>query len=156
MIDCVQSRRLLLEVDLAELTPAADTELGRHLATCEGCRSAAAGIQAAEGALGEWLRARAPRAGAAEALAGARTAAHRRSRVRRVGATAAMLAAAALGGLLLVPRPVPPAPPFAGPWPAARGSGFSVTPPPGRAVVVLHPADPRIVVVWYLPTRRSS
>jgi len=156
MMECDQARRLLLEADLAELTPDADSDLGRHLATCERCWSAADGIRRAEGALGEWLRARTPREDAAGALARARLEAHRRTRIRRVGRAASMLAAAALAGILLVPRPVPPAPPLAAPWPAARGSGFSVTPPPGRAVVVLHPADPRIVVVWYLPTRRSS
>ncbi len=156
MIDCAQARRLLLEADLAELTPDAGTDLGQHLATCEGCRSAAEGIRAAEGALGEWLRARTPRGDAAGALARARTAAHRRSRLRRLGATASMLAVAALAGILLVPtRRLPGPAPRVLEAPSRSGT-FSVTAPAGRDVIVLHTADPRIVVVWYLPIRRTS
>jgi hypothetical protein len=155
MMECDQARRRFLEADLAELTAEADTDLGRHLATCARCRSEAERIRTAEGALGDWLRARTPRGDLAGALARARTAARRRSRVRRFGGAAAMLAAAALAGVLLVPTRPPPVPaPHVAEAPSRNGT-FFVTAPPGREMVVVHTADPKIVVVWYLPIRRT-
>jgi len=156
MIDCERARRLLLEADLAELTAEADADLGRHLATCARCRSEAERIRTAEVALGDWLRARTPRGDVAAALARARAQAQRRSRARRFGGGAAMLAAAALAGILLVPSRRPPVPaPHAAAAPSRNGT-FFVSAPPGREIIVLHTANPKIVVVWYIPTRRTS
>jgi len=74
---------------------------------------------------------------------------------RRVGGAATLAAAAVLAGLLLArPERLPPvaSPPVG----TAAATGFSVTAPPGRELIVLHTTDPKIVVVWYLPIRRSS
>jgi len=153
-MDCTDARRAMLEADLGELDTAADSELGCHLATCERCRAAARAILEAESRLGSWLEARTPRLDAGPALAKAASAARRRDTMRRSGALA-LAAAAVLAGILLVPRR-PEIPPSSGaPTAPAEPGHFSVTAPPGRDLVVLHTANPKIVVVWYLPTRRT-
>lgn len=155
MMTCADARGALLEADLGELNAAADSELGRHLATCERCRGAARAILDAEGRLGAWLSARTPRTATAPALERAASAARRRAMFRRSGAALAMAAAAVLAGILLVPRRQGTLP-GSGPLQVSADAGrFSVTAPPGRDLVVLHTANPKIVVVWYLPTRRT-
>jgi predicted anti-sigma-YlaC factor YlaD len=153
-MNCANARRLMLEADLAELTPRADSELGAHLATCEACRGAAAEIRGLEAGLAAWLAAATPRTDDASAIARAAASARRRAGARRIGAVLSLAAAAALVGLLVLPRgrqlQVPPM----APRPAA--ARFSVVAAPGRDVMVMQPADPNIVVVWYLPYRRSS
>ncbi len=154
-MNCTSARRLMLVADPADLTPRTDTDLGAHLAACAACRGAAAEILSLESGLATWLAARAPREGAGPALARAAATARRRAMVRRAGGALSLAAAAVLAAILFLPsRGRFPAPP-AGPPPAAR-AGFSVTAPPGHDLVVLQPADPNIVVVWYLPSRRSS
>lgn len=154
MMDCSHARELLLEADLAELDAGRASELGRHLASCAACRAAALAIRAGEERLRARLGAARPLGDAAIAVSRAREAAQRRARVPRLGVAGAALAAAALAAVLLLPRrrvpgpaPTPPPPP---------GPTFSVTAPAGREVIVLHTANPKIVVVWYLPTRRTS
>jgi hypothetical protein len=156
MMDCDRARSLLLEAEIPELLGESDSELARHLRTCAGCRKAADGIREAELGLAAWLSRAAPRTDDSLALTRAAAAARRRSVGRRYAAAGGMAAAAALAGLLLLSRRSGGpgevvAPPFASAAPA-----FSVTAPPGREMVVLHTANPKIVVVWYLPSRRSS
>jgi anti-sigma factor RsiW len=153
-MDCSHARALLLEADLAELDAGRETELGRHLASCATCRAAALAIRAGEARLAARLEAAHPRGDASTAVSLARVSARRRARAPRLGIAGAALAAAALAGVLVLPRgrlpghalsPLPP-----------PGPTFSVTAPPGREVIVLHTANPKIVVVWFLPTRRTS
>jgi hypothetical protein len=154
-MNCASARRLMLEADLAELAPQADSALGAHLRSCAACRGAAADIRGLEAGLAAWLRAATPRSDAATAIARAGATARRRARTRRAGAVVSLAAAAVLAGLLLLPHRRDLATPPLAPRPAVAG-GFSVVAPPGRDVMVLQPADPNIVVVWYLPYRRSS
>ncbi len=154
-MDCSTARRAMLEADPAELSPGPRSELSRHLETCPSCAAAAAEILAAERGLASWLAAAQPRGDAAAAVASARTAAERRARRRILGSAGSVLAAAAVAAVLLLPRTEIPQG-----TPAASAPGepvaFSVTAPRGRDVVVMHTADPKIVVVWYLPSRRGS
>ncbi len=154
-MDCTAARRTMLEADRAELAGLSGSELGRHLESCATCRAAAAEILAAERGLGEWLAAARPRGGAADAVARAAAASRRRGRARRRAAAGSLLAAAAAVVLLLLPHARPPtAPPLAATLPEA--GRFSVTASPGRDVVVMHTSNPKIIVVWYLPSRRTS
>jgi len=154
-MNCSSARRLMLEADPSELTPRPDTDLGAHLATCAACRGAAAEILSLETGLADWLAAKAPRADGSAAIARAATTARRRRAVRRAGGTLALAAAAVLATILALPsRPV--SGPLRPPPPAVAARGFTITTPPGREVVVLQPKDPDIVVVWFLPYRRSS
>jgi len=154
-MNCAEARDAMLEAELADLSPGSGSELGRHLAECAGCRAAAARIAGAEAALAQRLAAARPRLDESAAIARAAAAGRRRARVRRVGASGTLAAAAALAALLLLPvhRGPGPEPP---PVPPGAPAGFSVTASPGQGLVVLQPADSTIVVVWYLPSRRSS
>jgi len=153
-MDCAEARRAMLEADPAVLMAPGDSDLGRHLVTCERCRAAARAILEAEARLGAWLGGLTPGTEVGAALERAASLARRRTLVRRLGGPAALAAAAVLAGIMLVPRQAQ----LPGPPPAREPegpTGFSVTAPPGRDVVVLHTANPKIVVVWYLPTRRT-
>lgn len=154
MIDCASARRLMLEADLEELDAGSDSDLARHLLACETCRSAAQAIRTRERELGAWLAHTRPRTEVSVALARAAHAAGRRRRIRTLGAALTLAAAAALAAIVPLPRPAPlpggPAMPA-----LADAGGFSVATPPGRDVIVVHTANPKIVVVWYLPTRRT-
>ena len=153
-MDCTSARRAMLETDRSELTGGSGSELSRHLEVCATCRAAAAGILAAERGLAEWLAAARPRAEAADAVARAAAASRRRAWVRRTGTAGSLLAAAAIV-LLLLPRTRPPlTTPVAAPIPEA--GSFSVTAARSRDVIVMHTSNPKIVVVWYLPSRRTS
>lgn len=155
-MDCERARTLLLEADLAEPLGESDSELADHLRGCAACRRAADRIWQAERGLAAWLSRATPRTDESLALARAAAAARRRAAARRVGGFAMVAAAAALAGLLLLPRRAEP-PRHDAAAPSARAAaGFFVTAPPGREIVVLHTANPKIVVVWYLPSRRSS
>jgi len=154
-VDCTAARRTMLEAERAELAGLSGSELGRHLESCAACRAAATGILAAERELGEWLAAARPRGGAADAVARAAAASRRRARARRLGAAGSLLAAAAVVAILLLPRGrLPGAARIGAVSPESRG--FSVTAAPGSDVVVMHTSNPKIVVVWYLPSRRTS
>ena len=153
-MDCAAARHAMLEADPADLSPSAGSELGRHLEGCPACRARAAGILAAERGLGEWLAAERPRAEAAEWVPRAAAASRRRARAWRAGAATSLLAAAAAVVALLLPhRPsVPLRPADALP----EAGQFSVTAALGSDLVVLHTSNPKIIVVWYLPSRRTS
>lgn len=154
-MNCASARRLMLEADLAELTPQADSELGAHLGSCVACRGAAAEIRGLEDGLAAWLAAATPRPDDASAVARAAATARRRARSRRIGAALSLAAAAVLAGLFILP----PRRELTGPLTVPRttaATGFSVVASPGHDVMILQPADPNIVVVWYLPNRRSS
>jgi len=153
-MNCADARQLMLEADLAELSPDAGGELGAHLATCRACRGAADEILSLEAGLAGWLAAAAPRGDTGAALASAAATARRRARQRRLAGALTLAAAAVLATLLVLPARtrMPGSSALA---PAAPLGGFSVA-SPGREVMVVQPADPRFVVVWYLPTRRSS
>jgi predicted anti-sigma-YlaC factor YlaD len=154
-VDCDRARALLLEADLADLLPGSGTELARHLGACAACRREADRILLAEHHLAAWLEEARPLGDADRAVARARAAARRRAVGRRVGTFGGLAVAAALVAVLLLPRrSAPPGPPVLPPLQPA--TGFSVTAPPGREVIVLHTANPKIVVVWFLPSRRSS
>jgi predicted anti-sigma-YlaC factor YlaD len=154
-MNCASTRRQMLEADLSALAPHTDSELGAHLRSCPACRGAAEEILALETGLATWLAAEAPRAGDVAAISHAAATARRRIRIRRGSAGLALAAAAVLAGLLVLP----PRGNLPGPRPATRpaaASGFSIVASPGHDVMVLQPADSNIVVVWYLPQRRSS
>ena len=154
-MDCTEARRSMLEAETTELIVGSGSELGRHLESCAACRAAAAGILAAEREMREWLAAAQPRGEAADAVARAAAAARRRTSFRRTGAAGSLLAAAAAVVLLLLPHAHPPAAPsLAAALPEA--GHFSVTASPSRDVVVMHTSNPKIIVVWYLPSRRTS
>jgi hypothetical protein len=78
----------------------------------------------------------------------------RRRRVARRWAAAGLTAAAALTGVLVLPRA--PSPSGRGAPSRSPAAVFSVTAAPGQQLMVLHPANPDIVVVWYLSSRRPS
>ncbi len=155
-MDCESARRLLLEADIPDLLAESDSELSRHLRTCAACRRAADLISRAERGLDAWLSAAGSRGDASFALAQAAATARRRAAIRRAGAAGGLAAAAVLAGILLVPRGSAPPAGSAAASPAGGAAGFFVTAPPGRDVVVLHTANPNIVVVWFPPSRRSS
>ncbi len=153
-MDCIAARRAILEADLAELSPGTDSDLARHLETCAACRTAAAAVLAAERGLRERLADARPRGDAAQAIVRAAAVARRRPALRRAASAGSLLAAAALAALLLLPRgrlPVTTAPAV-----ALAKPQFSVAAAPGQNVVVMHTANPKIIVVWYLPPRRGS
>jgi len=154
-VDCTAARRAMLEADPAELSGGSRSELNSHLERCATCRAAAAAIVAAEREMGEWLGAARPLGEGADAVARAAAASRRRGRARRMGAAGSLLAAAAAVILLLLPHAhAPAAPPLAAALPEA--GHFSVTASPSRDVVVMHTSNPKIIVVWYLPSRRIS
>jgi hypothetical protein len=154
-VDCTTARSAMLEADPSELTGGSGSELSRHLEVCATCRAAAAEILAAERGLAAWLSAARPRGDVGEAVVRAAAVARRRAAVRRLGAAGSLLAVAAVTILLLLPRGQAPQ---GAPVTAARAEAgqFSVTAPPATNLVVMHTSNPKIVVVWYLPSRRTS
>jgi anti-sigma factor RsiW len=153
-MNCDEAREEMLEAAPADLASEIDSALSRHLRHCPACRAAAAHALAVERGMAEWLEAAEPATAAATAIPAARATARRRAAARPwVGAGVAV--AAGLAALLIWWHPpeglAPPTPRS-----AASRPGFSVTPPPGRDVIVLTTPNPRIVVVWYVPSRRSS
>ena len=154
-MDCTDARRAMLEADPAELSGGSGSDLSGHLESCPACRAAAAAILAAEREMGEWLAAARPRGEGADAVARAAAASRRRSRARRLGGAGALLAAAAVAAILLLPRTRLPAAATIGAV-SPESHAFSVTAAPGSNVVVMHTANPKIIVVWYLPIRRTS
>lgn len=154
-MDCTSARRAMLEADPAELAGDQPSELSRHLESCPACRAAAVEVLEAERGLAAWLADARPHGDPAEAVARAASAARRRAAVRRFGAAGSVLAAAAVAALLLLPHGEPPA--AASPSTGIPEAGrFSVTASPNRDVVVMHTSNPKIIVVWYLPSRRTS
>ncbi len=162
MTDCPTTRDWILEVDPEELEEDATGEHADHLAECPDCRALADEILGAEALLRDGLDSVEPALGVAEALVRAReahqaTEAHRATRRQRRWQVALPLAAAALGGLLLIGRPRPvPAPGFdpatvraaralglIGPGPVVRAEGH-------ERVAVLPTENPKITVIWFM------
>ena len=153
-MDCAAARQAMLEADPAELAGGTESAVGRHLASCGACRAMAAAILAAERGLAAKLAAAQPRGRVEAAIVRAAAAARRRSRLRRAASAGSLLAAAALAVLLLLPRGRLPV--TAAPAVALAEPQFSVAAAPGQNLVVMHTANPKIIVVWYLPPRRGS
>jgi predicted anti-sigma-YlaC factor YlaD len=153
-VDCTTARSAMLEADPSELTGGSGSELSRHLEVCATCRAAATAVLGADRGLAAWLAEARPRGDAGEAVARAATVARRRVAVRRLGTAGSLLAAAAVTILLALPRGQAPqgAPVTAA---LAEAGQFSVTAPPATNLVVMHTSDPKIVIVWYLPSRRT-
>ena len=176
MTDCQTTREWLLEVDpkeLARLSPSAqppqtETPEGAtdthadHLAECGDCRALADEILGAEAALRDGLDSLQPALGVEAALARAR-ATHEVQDVdtahglRRRWRVAVPLAAAALGGLLLIGRPSPVSIADLDPATAsaARALGLVGPGPVVRAgsddrVAVLPTGNPNITVIWFM------
>ncbi len=104
MTDCTSIREWILEVDPEELEEAATGEHAEHLAECPECRTLAVEILGAEAALRDTLDSVEPALDVEAALVRAREAHESRPRYRH-WRVALPLAAAALGGLLLLDRP---------------------------------------------------
>ena len=156
MMDCSTTREWNLEVDPEELEQDATGEHADHLAECPECRALANEILGAEAALRGTLESVEPALDVVAALARAQVA-HQAVRRRRRWQVAVPLAAAALGGLLLIGRPSPA--PIAGFDPAtvraARALGLVGARPVVNAqsherVAVLPTENPNITVIWFM------
>jgi len=158
---CASTREWILEVDPEELEQDASGEHADHLAECALCRALADEILGAEVALRHTLDSVEPALDVVAALDQAREA-HRAAvqqtaRRRRLWQVAVPLAAAALGGILLVGRPPPvPVPAFdpatvraaralglVGPRPVVKAEGH-------QSVAVLPTENPNITVIWFM------
>jgi len=152
-MDCAIARKAMLDADLADLA-GGGSELRRHIESCDACRAAASEILAVEHGLAAWLEAAQPRGEVDQALVRAAAAARRRARVRWIGAAGSLLAAAAVAAILLLPHRRLPV--NAAPAALLEAPRFSVAAAPSQNLVVMHTSNPKIVVVWYLPSRRGS
>ncbi len=159
MTGCSTTRDWILEVDPEELERDAAGEHADHLAECPECRALADEILAAEAALHDTLDSVEPALDVEAALVRAREAAavHKATRRRRGWQVAVPLAAAALGGLLLIGRPSPAPGPRFDPATvrAARTLGLVGARPVVRAesherVAVLPTENPNITVIWFM------
>ena len=160
MTDCPTTRDWILDADPAELEQdGAGKHAGHlvgHLAECPQCRALADDILGSQAAFGDVLAAVAPALDLEAALVRAREA-HQATRRRRRWQVAVPLAAAALGGLLLMGRPSPaPVPGFdLATVRAARALGLAGARPIVKAqshqrVAVLPTEDPNITVIWFI------
>ncbi len=156
---CADTREWILEVDPEELAREAAGEHSDHLAACPECRALADGILGAEVALRDTLDSVEPALGVEAALVRAREAAatHKATRRRRRWQVAVPLAAAALGGILLMGRPSPAPGPAFDPATvrAARALGLVGARPvvnaeSHRRVAVLPTENPNITIIWFM------
>ena len=156
---CTATREWILEVDPEELERDATGEHTEHLAECDECRALADEILGADAVLRDALDSVEPALDVEAALVRAREAHeaqvakphYRRWRV------ALPLAAAALGGLLLLNRPTPVSVRTFDPATvrAARALGLAGAGPLVRAesherVAVLPTENPNITVIWFM------
>ncbi len=156
---CAATREWILEVDPEELERDATGEHAEHLAVCPECRALADEILGSQVALRDTLDSLPPALGVEAALARAREAAAARKATyrRRRWQVALPLAAAALGGILLMDRPSPAPGPAFDPATvrAARALGL-VGPRPvvstesHQRVAVLPTENPNITVIWFM------
>ena len=162
---CAATREWILEVDPEELEREASRdasgEHADHLAECPVCRALADEILGAESALRDGLDSVEPALDVVAALDRARKThqalAGQAARRRRRWQVAVPLAAAALGGIILVGRPSSvPGPAFdPATVSAARALGL-VGPRPvvkaesDQTVVVLPTENPNITVIWFM------
>ncbi len=149
MSTCPRHARLL-EADPLELDGESDSELARHVAVCAECAAAAAAILAARRELDRALSTR-PDFDPGVLVTSALEAPPAR-KGRTVPRWVPLLAAAAVAGLLLVPRidRGPAGPATSGPagafMPALRPP--DVAAPAGTDFAVLGTDDPDITVIW--------
>ncbi len=162
-MDCSTTRDWILEVDPEELARDgtgeqrdATGEHAAHLAECAECRALADEILGAEAVLREGLDSLEPTLDVGAALVRARQA-HQAVRRRRRWPAAVPLAAAALGGLLVLGRPSPVRIADLDPATvtAARALGLVGPAPVVRAgrndrVAVLPTENPNITVIWFM------
>ncbi len=153
---CTATREWILEVDPEELERDATGEHTEHLAECDECRALADEILGADAVLRDALDSVEPALDVEAALVRAREAHEARPRYRR-WQVALPLAAAALGGLLLLNRPSPvPVPGFdPATVRAARALGLAGAGPLVREesherVAVLPTENPNITVIWFM------
>ncbi len=156
---CAATREWILEVDPEELERDGTGDHAEHLAVCPECRALADEILGAEVALRDTLDSVEPALGVEAALVRAReaAAAQKATRRRRSWQVAVPLAAAALGGILLMNRPSPvPGPAFdPATVRAARALGLVGARPVVNAeghqrVAVLPTQNPNITVIWFM------
>ena len=170
---CAATREWILEVDPEELersaspdaspdaSPNTSAEHADHLAECPECRALADEVLGAESALRDGLDSVEPALDVVAALDRARkthqAAAHQTARRRRRWQVAVPLAAAALGGIILVSRPSPVSVPAFDPATvrAARALGLVGPRPVVKAesdqrVAVLPTENPNITVIWFM------
>ena len=161
MTDCPTTRDWILGADPEELEQGAPGKHADHLAECPECRALADGILGAEADLRDGLDSVEPVLDVAVALDRARKAhqvvVHQAARRRRRWQVAVPLAAAALGGILLVGRPPSvPVPSFdPATVRAARALGLVGARPVVNAeghasVAVLPTENPNITVIWFM------
>ena len=159
MTDCQTTRDWILEVDPEELERYGTGERADHLAECSKCRAFADDILGSEAALRDAFEAVESAVDVEAALVRARGAhdAYEATRQRKRWQVAVPLAAAALGGALLVGRPSPvPVLRFdPATVRAARALGLAGTRPLVKAeghetVAVLSTDDPNITVIWFI------
>jgi anti-sigma factor RsiW len=156
MTDCTTQRDWILEADPEALKLNASGEHGDHLAKCPECRALVDEILGAQAALRETLDSVAPALDVEAALVRAREA--RRATQRRTRWQVALpLAAATLGGVLLMNRPSPV--PVSGFDPATvraaaalglAGAGPLVRAESHQRVAVLPTENPNITVIWFM------
>jgi anti-sigma factor RsiW len=156
---CAATREWILEVNPEELGRYATGEHADHLTACPECRALADEILGADVALRDTLASVEPALGVEAALVRARegASAQKATRRRRSWQVAVPLAAAALGGILLMNRPAPaPVPAFdPATMRAARALGLVGTRPVVNAqghqsVAVLPTENPNITVIWFM------
>ncbi len=156
---CLATREWILEVDPEELERHATGEHADHLAACPECRALADEILGADVTLRDTLDSVEPALGVEAALVQAREAAATQKATfrRRRWQVAVPLAAAALGGILLMNRPAPaPGPAFdPATMRAARELGLVGARPLVNAeshqrVAVLPTENPNITVIWFM------
>ena len=156
---CAATREWIFEVDPEELERDGRGEHADHLAACPECRALADEILGADVALRDTLDSVEPALGVEAALVRAReaVAVQKATRRRRGWQVAVPLAAAALGGILLMGRPSPaPGPAFdPATLSAARALGLVGARPvvnaeSHRRVAVLPTENPNITVIWFM------
>ena len=128
---CLEAREALLTVEPDELCGAGDTELARHLASCESCARLATALERDLGAVRDLV-------------------VHRARRLTRGTFAVGTLVAAAAIVAVMVRRPeAPPAAPE--PVNAPVSNVVSVQVAPGQQATVLKTKDPKVTVVWLTP-----
>lgn len=147
-MNCATARELLLVADPADLEGRTESELSRHLSSCEPCRRAAERVLSALAELEVGLASDPETSALTTARRAMAAARKRRVRSQWVRRAVPLAAAAGLAALLIVRRS-PPLPPDTVPVRAPIHDVTVTAPPGGQSLAVLHTGDPNIVVVWF-------
>lgn len=150
-MNCTEARKLLLEVELAELRGEGESEVARHIRECTRCRATAQEIVEQEGALAQVLAGVRPKVSAGTAAAGAAAA-----KVpplgprwkRRWTAVIPAALAATIAGILLTSNGTPPTVVPSTTETAAVAAVPVVDAASSETFVVFNTDNPDIVVVW--------